>query len=233
MTEISFILPAYNEATHLTSAVRNIVESWASSSFTIEVLIVENGSSDSTWDEAVELANHYSTVRAFHLPEADYGAALRFGLLHADGRLVVNYDVDLTEVEFLERAMSVMDVTEAAIVVGSKRTRGSNDSRAYIRKVATWTYSSILRVGFGLSVTDTHGVKLMDRQAVLAIVPLCRFTRDLFDTELVLRAERSGLIVQEVPVQITDERPPRTKLTGRIPRTLLSLAKLRWYLSTE
>ena len=58
-------------------------------------------------------------------------------------------------------------------------------------------------------------------------VSACRNGSDLFDTELVLRAERSGFAVAEIPVAVTELRPPRTSIVQRVPRTLLGLAKLR------
>ncbi|MDQ6946031.1 MAG: hypothetical protein M3256_07100 [Actinomycetota bacterium] len=54
-----------------------------------------------------------------------------------------------------------------------------------------------------------------------------RFGGDIFDTELILRAERAGLAVTELPVRVDDQRPPRTPILRRIPRSLLGLAKLR------
>jgi hypothetical protein len=84
-----------------------------------------------------------------------------------------------------------------------------------------------LRVGFGLTVSDTHGMKALNLGVLRDAVRACRNGSDLFDTELVLRAERSGWKVAEVPVTVTELRPPRTSIVQRVPRTLLGLVKLR------
>ncbi|HEV7687978.1 MAG TPA: hypothetical protein VGQ80_15495, partial [Acidimicrobiia bacterium] len=87
--------------------------------------------------------------------------------------------------------------------------------------------------GFGLSVSDTHGVKAMRRDAVAPLAQYCRFGQDLFDTELILRAERSGLRSAEVPVEVVEKRPARSSIRARIPRTVKGLVALRLALWRE
>jgi hypothetical protein len=99
--------------------------------------------------------------------------------------------------------------------------------------VITAGFSTLLRGGFGLHVSDTHGMKAMRREVVQPIVLECRFTTDLFDTELVLRADRAGLPVTEVPVTVEERRPSRTPIVRRIARTLVGLARLRIVLWRE
>jgi hypothetical protein len=91
-------------------------------------------------------------------------------------------------------------------------------------------FSTILRLGFGLTVSDTHGMKAMRRLAVDPIVHRCRNGTDLFDTELVLRAARAGLVVDEVPVTVEERRPSRTPIGRRIVRTMFGLVRLRFQL---
>ena len=88
-------------------------------------------------------------------------------------------------------------------------------------------FSTILRVVFGLQLSDTHGMKAMRRAAVEPYARRCRFGRDLFDTELVLRVERAGLATAEIPVRVEELRPARTSIIRRVPRTLVALVKLR------
>src|SRR5436189_88758 len=76
------------------------------------------------------------------------------------------------------------------IVVGSKRTVGAHDERPPLRRLATFVFSTLLRFGFGLGVTDTHGVKAFHRASVAPFEEECHFGVDLFDTELILRCEQ-------------------------------------------
>ena len=99
--------------------------------------------------------------------------------------------------------------------------------------MVTATFSTILRVGYGLKVSDTHGMKALLRAPLLPVVARCRYGRDLFDTELILRAERAGLAVAEIPVDVEELRPARTSIVRRIPRTLSGLARLWFALRTS
>jgi hypothetical protein len=86
---------------------------------------------------------------------------------------------------------------------------------------------------FRLRVSDTHGMKLLSRRELAPIVRSCRFRRDLFDTEMILRAERAGLTVVELPVTVRESRPSRTSIMRRIPRSLAGLVRLRIALWAE
>jgi hypothetical protein len=88
-------------------------------------------------------------------------------------------------------------------------------------------------MGFGLGVSDTHGMKVLRRKEMVSLVEGARFGTDLFDTELVIRAERAGLRVEELPVLVEERRPSRTSIGRRIPRSLVGLARLRMVLWQE
>jgi hypothetical protein len=231
---ITVVLPAHNEAEILESAVTEVVGGLRDRGLTFEVIVVENGSSDDTVAIARRLEQETPELRALSLGEPNYGWALRAGLLAASGDVVVNFDVDWCDLGFLDRAVPMVAPGDGpAIVVGSKRTEGSEDTRSPLRRAATVAFSTILRVGFGLSVSDTHGVKAMRRAAVAPIAERCRFGQDLFDTELILRGERAGLATGEIPVTVVEKRPARSSILRRIPRTLKGLAKLRLALWRE
>lgn len=219
-------MPAHNEEGYLEPAVKAVVTGLAGRDQGFEVIIAQNGSTDATSAEARRLADSYEGVTVLDLPSPDYGLALRAGFLHARGELVVNFDVDLVDLDFLERALAVMADPEVTVVVGSKRTAGSEDRRGPARRLVTATFSLVLRHGFGLRISDTHGLKALRRQPLAPLVAACHFGKDIFDTELIIRAERTGLRVEEIPVAVSDTRPPRTPIARRIPRTLAGLGRL-------
>lgn len=224
---ISVVMPAHNEQGYLEPAVKSVVTALSNRPGGFEVIVAENGSVDSTADEARRLAEGYDTVTVLNLGVADYGRALREGFLRSRGDIVVNFDVDLVNLGFLDRAVALLQESGAAIVIGSKRSPGADDRRGPGRRLITAAFSTVLRVGFGLRTSDTHGLKAMRRAPLAGLVEECRFGKDIFDTELILRAERAGLRVEEIPVTVTDTRPPRTPIARRIPRTLVGLVRLR------
>ena len=233
MTTVTVVMPAHNEEDYLSASVAKVVEGMRRRCSSFEVLVVENGSGDRTAEVARALEAAFPEVRALSQREADYGRALQAGLLAARGELVVNFDVDFVDLGFFDQATAGAEARRAAIVVGTKRGPGASDDRNLARRLVTAVFSVVLRRGFGLQVSDTHGLKLLRRDAVLALAGECRFGGDIFDTELVLRAERAGLLVTEIPVVVAEQRPPRTSILRRIPRSLIGLARLRLALARE
>lgn len=221
-------MPAFNEAGLLEESVRVVAEGLRATSWTFELIVVENGSRDGTGAIADRLAASLPEVIVLHRPQPDYGAALRAGLLAARGDVVVNFDVDYYDLGFVADATARLGTPpEPAIVVGSKLAAGARDERNRLRRLVTRVFSVLLRAGFGLRVRDTHGMKAMRRDVVEPLARACRFGTDLFDTELILRAERAGLGVVEVPVVVVERRPSRSPIWRRVPRTLLGLGRLR------
>ena len=231
---LTVVLPAHNEARMLEDSAREVAAGLKERGRSFEIVVVENGSTDDTAAIANHLAGEFPELRALSLPEPDYGRALRAGLLAAVGDVVVNFDVDFCDLGFLDRAVPMVEAPGGpAVVVGSKRSAGSDDTRNWQRRMVTGVFSSLLRYGFGLRVSDTHGVKAMRREAVAPLAQYCRFGQDLFDTELILRAERSGLRSAEIPVEVVEKRPARSSIRARIPRTVKGLAALRLALWRE
>ncbi len=226
--EITVVIPAYNEALIIERTLAELLAGLRTRGERFEVVIVENGSTDGTLRQARAIAEANAEVRVVRLEVADYGNALREGMLQAAGELVVNFDCDYYDLTFLGRAVDRLrsPVRPPAMVVGSKRAPDAHDRRPLSRRLVTAAFSTILRAGFGLQVSDTHGMKAMHRAELLPVAQRCRFGRDLFDTELILRAERAGLHVDEMPVDVEERRPARTPLLRRIPRTVVGLARL-------
>ncbi|HET7523494.1 MAG TPA: glycosyltransferase [Acidimicrobiales bacterium] len=224
---ISVVMPAHNEQGYLEAAVKTVVTGLRDRGAEFEVIVAENGSVDGSSVEADHLAELYREVEVVHLADADYGRALRAGFLASHGEIVANFDVDFVDLVFLDRALEIMQDDSVAVVVGSKKAPGSLDQRSAGRKLVTTVFTLMLRRGFGLGVSDTHGVKSMRRAALLPVVESCSFGKDIYDTEVVLRAERKGLTIREIPVSVTEVRPARTPIVRRIPRSLLGLARLR------
>jgi glycosyltransferase involved in cell wall biosynthesis len=234
---VSVVLPAHNEEVMLPATVAEIVAGLRARG-AHEVLIVENGSRDATAALSRSLAAELPEVRALSMPNADYGLALRAGFLAARGELVAIFDVDYYDLRFLDAAVALLEGSEEAVgapvaVLASKRAPGARDDRPLTRRVVTSAFSVVLRRGFGLGVSDTHGMKVLRRAPLVAVAERCRFGTDLFDTELVLRAERSGMRVAEIPVAVAERRPSRSSILRRVLRTLGGLVRLRLALWEE
>lgn len=223
---ISVVVPVHQEAAILHSSVAELLEQLDDLNLPSEVLLVENGSRDQTWQLALDLAQADPRVRPLSMSRADYGSALRAGILEARGEFVICEEIDICDADFHARALGVLMAGEADLVVGSKSMRGAIDHRPWFRRSATRVYNGLLELTLGFSGTDTHGLKAFRRARLLDVLDACVVGYDVFASEFVIRAERAGLCVREIPVDIVEKRPPSIALTRRVPRVLLNLARL-------
>jgi hypothetical protein len=224
-TSLSVVVPIHNEEALLADSVRRIRGELASVQPGIELILVENGSTDASAALSDALASELEHLVVIHLPEADYGAAMRAGLLQAHGAWRISFDIDYSSAAFVEGVLRCGE--SADIVLASKTMPGSNDRRSFGRRLGTRVFNRCLALLLGSRVSDTHGMKAVRAEVVERIVPRVISRRDLFDTELVLRAERAGCSIVELPVDVRELRPATRGLLQRVPRTLLGLLKLR------
>lgn len=223
---VSIVIPVYNEERILYGSVEQLIHAMERFDFAYEIIITENGSRDQTVPLADKLATKYPFVRLLHHPEPNYGAALKHGILEARGEFVICDEIDLCDVGFYETALALLRRHEADMVVGSKALASSDDQRPFMRRVATRVLNSMLRYGVGFKGTDTHGLKAFHRDCLLDVVRACQLEKDLFASELVIRAERSGRKVSEVPLFIREMRAPSINLYRRVPKVIKDFSRL-------
>jgi len=232
---VSIVIPVYNEEGILREAVTELLDgldavrqALRAPELTFEVVLAENGSSDRTAELAAHLADERPDVRTFSLGEPNYGKALRHGILAARGAIVICEEIDLCDLDFHRRALEHLRHSDCDMVIGSKAMKGASDERPLYRRAATKVINGMLRLALDFRGTDTHGLKAFDRSALLPIVEACVIDRDLFASELVIRAGRGGLRVLEIPVRLHEKRPPAIRLVKRVPNVLRGMAKLTY-----
>lgn len=223
--EISVVIPCYNEEGIITSSTEDLVCSLDEMGWDYELILAENGSRDATAGLADSLAERYPRVRAIHTGEPNYGKALRIGILEAHGTFVVCDEIDLCDTRFYRNAVAILRADGADMVVGSKML--GNDNRGWLRTTATQVLNSMLRQLVGFQGTDTHGLKAFRRDRLLKVVEACVVDRDLFTSELVIRAERETRVT-EIPLDIEEKRRPSINLFKRVPNVMKNMARLVW-----
>jgi glycosyltransferase involved in cell wall biosynthesis len=251
----SIVIPIHNEAECLAAEVAELVGEMEARGVDYELLLAENGSSDDTPAIAEALAGANPRIQALRVPVPDYGAAMKTGMLTGRGDFIVNFDIDFHDVEFMLKAGDLLGgvgdlagglgagvgaplvaagpVSPCGAVVGSKLIQGADDRRSPARHVISLGFTTILRVLFDPRMDDTHGMKVLRRDVVHRFAPQTVMTRDLFDTELIIRARRGGVTVKAIPVTVEEKRKPRSSIVRRIPRTMKGLLRLRLVLWRE
>lgn len=230
---ISIVIPIYNEEAILHAAIVDVRERLKPLGWRYEIILAENGSKDRTVEVGQALAEKYGDaedgqVKIISMGEPNYGKALKQGILLSRGDLVICDEIDLCDVDFHRRAVDILESGEADLVIGSKLAHGAEDDRPAFRHVASIAYSSMLKVLLGFRGTDTHGLKAFRRLALLDIVRSCLIDKDVFASELVIRADRGGVRTKEIPVRVIEKRPPSINLFKRVPNVMKSVLKLAY-----
>jgi glycosyltransferase involved in cell wall biosynthesis len=223
--EASIVVPVHNEVALLEGNTRVLVEYLEGALDGYEVILVENGSLDDTAAKARSLADGSGKVRVLEMGEPSLGGALKAGTGEARYDRVVYFPMDLSaELGFIPESVRLLDAYD--IVVGSKRSMPHLDGRPLTRRLLSVGYHGLVRCLFGTGLTDTTCVKAIRRsrvQALMAEVP----STSVFETELLLAAEREGLRVRELPVAVRDDRTSRQPLLVKVASKLRDLASLR------
>jgi glycosyltransferase involved in cell wall biosynthesis len=231
--KLSIVIPVYNEEGILHASVIDLISRLDELQLDYEILLAENGSKDRTVAIGEELHEKHPRVQIHSLGAPDYGRALREGILRARGEFVMCDEIDLCDTDFYVRALQVLEADHADLVVGSKVMEGAEDRRPMMRHAATLVINGMLRVLVGFHGTDTHGLKAFRRERLLGTVERCVLTRDLFASEFVIRAEREGQRVKEIPVHIVEKRPPSINLFKRVPKVLKDIARLTYIIRVQ
>ncbi|MEW5766920.1 MAG: glycosyltransferase [bacterium] len=223
---VSIVIPVYNEEGILHSSIVDLRERLKGFDFSYEIIITENGSKDATIPIAEELSDRYSEVRYLNTSEPNYGKALRKGILDSKGEFVICDEIDICDTDFYFRALRELREDKCDMVIGSKALSGARDKRPFFRHLGTLTISFLLRKFLGFNGTDTHGLKAFRKDKLTEVVNSCLVDKDLFASELVIRAQKANLRVIEIPVEVIEKRPPTINLIRRVPNVLKNLIKL-------
>ena len=221
----SIVIPIYNEEEILEESTNAIFSLSKSIGIDFEIIFSENGSTDNTKKIANELMRKYPEIKMISNPEPNYGNALKAGFELAKNDLVISFDIDYYSESFLREALMLPN--EYSSITASKRLGSSEDGRRFIRRLATNFFVILLKTLFGTKLSDTHGMKAFKKTEIEKFLPQVVSTQDIFDTELLIRIEKNGGKIREIPAKVNEIRPSVSLIYKRIPRTIKSLIKLR------
>ena len=202
---ISVILPAYNEEESIETVILETVNVLENLANRWEIIVVDDGSRDSTLSIVDDIAKHDRRIRPLSYGKnMGKGFALKYGFEHSRGNLVVFMDADLDlHPRQIGKFVEIMKNTGADIVVGSKRHPKSKVKYPFKRKVLSNIYYVIVKLLFNLNVRDTQvGLKLFKREVLEDVMPRILVKRYAFDVELLANAVRRGYRIVEAPVEL-------------------------------
>ena len=201
---LSIIVPAYNEGApdRLPESLKAITAFVEAQSFPIEVLIVNNNSSDNTGEIARQAAAEHPYIRALDEPVQGKGAAVKRGMITARGDYLFICDADLSMPieelhKFLPPAAPAYDIAIASREgPGAKRV-----GEPEIRHIMGRIFNFIVKVIAVRGLNDTQcGFKMFKREVAEQIVPLQTINGWAFDVELLFIAQQRGFKIVEIPI---------------------------------
>jgi glycosyltransferase involved in cell wall biosynthesis len=233
MVEVSVVLPAYNEANLLDSAVPRIMKAIDKITPSYEIIVAEDGSTDGTDKVAALLSERYSCVKHLHREERlGRGAALNNAFKKASGRILVYMDVDLaTNVAQLKSLVSAVNEEGFDFATGSRMLSESKVERSRTRDGVSRAYNFLVRAMLGSEVKDHQcGFKAFRREPLMKILDEIAANHWFWDTEILVRASRKGYRIKEIPVEWTSGQETKVNLIKDSFNMFWQTTKLWWQL---
>jgi dolichyl-phosphate beta-glucosyltransferase len=199
---LSIIIPAHNEATRLPNTLEQVFAFAAQQTYELEVLVVENGSIDNTYQIAQEFAMQHSEMRVLQNALRGKGRAVRQGMLAARGKYRFMCDVDLSmpvdEINrFLPPALDGFDIVIASREAPGAVRYGEPNYRHVIGRI----YNGLIRLLALPDLQDTQcGFKCFKDRTVEDLFPRQTLDGWSFDVEILFIARQLGYSIKELPV---------------------------------
>lgn len=228
---VSIILPAYNEGAAVRAALERAIAFIDRRGIDAEIIVVNDGSTDDTLQQAEEFAGPESRVRVIsHSPNRGKGYAVKRGMLEAKGEYRVFLDVDMaTPVEEIDRMLPLLD-EGADLVIGSRHLRESviEAPQRFIRRSMGTVFRKLAVGLLRLRVSDvTCGFKGMRADVAEALFGVQQEHGWAFDAELIYVARKWGLDLREMPVRWRDSADTTVRPLAAAYQSLQELIRIR------
>jgi glycosyltransferase involved in cell wall biosynthesis len=233
--ELSIIIPSYNEEKRLPRTLARIREYFEGRPLPpdqIEVIVVDDGSTDGTAQVARDWARQWPSVRLLSNPgNQGKGYSVRHGMLESRGRLALFTDADLSApIEESEKLFSALKEGNQ-VAIGSRAIDRSLISvrQSQLREMAGIIFNALVRLFTWLPIHDTQcGFKVFEREASRIVFEQQRILGWGFDPEVLFLAKRHGLRIAEVPVRWAHDEATKVHVVRASLTMFGDLIYIRW-----
>jgi glycosyltransferase involved in cell wall biosynthesis len=202
-------VPCYNEKDVVVSHIERLYRYLKNKGWNFELIICDDASTDGT-SELVD-AMRLPELKVFHYKNGPSRREnLSLALQQAAGPILLYMDMDLsTNLENLDDLVAAIESGQYDVVVGSRYQKGAIVKREILRLMYSLMYNTAIRILFRSRILDHQcGFKAFHREVFLQLAVEMgydeKFSRGWFwDAELLIRAQRKGLRILEMPVQWT------------------------------
>jgi len=226
---LSIIIPAYNEAARLPGTLEQVDAFLSRQPFTSEILVIENGSSDGTFEIARAMENKISNLNVIHEDIRGKGWAVRQGMLAAAGDFRFICDADLSmPIEELLRFLPPL-LEEMPIAIASREAPGAvRYNEPEFRHLVGRAFNLVVRLLILKGLNDTQcGFKCFRADVAEKIFPLVTIKGWTFDVEALFIARKTGYTIIEIPIPWYYKSQSRVKVLRDSIQMGLDLVKIR------
>lgn len=228
--ELSLVIPVYNEEKRIAKGLREILEFMKTQPYVWELIVVDDGSLDSTRNIAGKMLKDVKNGRIISSIHTGKGGAIKQGVMNAKGEWVIFLDIDLATP--MAELPTFMDArSEYDILIGSRKMEGANVTvhqpkfREFGGKVFTWLTNRIATKG----VSDiTCGFKLFRTNLAKQLFRKSRLSDWSFDAEILFLAQKTGARIKEMPVVWKDDPNTKVSLVRDTLNAFTGLLKIRF-----
>ena len=224
INSISIILPALNEEGNIEAAVNDIQSYFNSREEKYEIIVINDGSTDSTGEIAERLAKKNGSVRAIHHSiNKGYGSALKEGFKSSKYKYVFFTDSDRQfDIKGLDILLPLIKTDAVEIIIGYRLKRKD----PFLRRFLSWGYNSLVGCLFDLNVKDIDCAFKVFRKDIFSNIKI--ESKNFFvNTEILAKARHFGFNVLEVGVPHFPRTAGKTTVSFKhIPMTLIELYRI-------
>ncbi len=236
MTELSIIIPAYNERARIGATlakIRDYLKIKHNESY--EIIVVDDGSVDDTSKIAAEFTSGDFNLRVFKNEiNRGKGYSVRRGVIESDGDYILFSDADLsTPIEEYDKLRAVLDAdSSVGIAIGSRALKSSQIiiHQPFYREWMGKIFNKIARVLTFKKIKDSQcGFKLFRKETAKKIFELSRVNGFAFDAEIIFLAQKMGFGVREIPVRWINSPNSRVNPVKDSLKMFFEILKIRWW----
>ena len=209
-TKVSIIMPAYKEVGTIAKSIDITAETFKDFGCDWELIIVDDGSADGTFEAAVSTAKKYPghvivKKNAFNIGK---GRALKRAIHFVQGEYTVLLDADMDlHPAQIQTLFDIMRLDDADVVIGSKMHPNSKVNYTLQRKIISLGYYYMVKILFGLPCHDTQtGLKLFKTKVLKEVFPRILVKAFAFDLEVLVNAFHLGYKITEAPIVLDPQR---------------------------
>lgn len=205
-TLLSVIIPAHRQARTITGDLKHVHKTLKQSDLPFEMIIIVDGSLDSTYQKAKKFSSSKKDIKTYLLKtNQGKGHAVRYGFTKAKGDLIAFIDAGREiDPNSLSLAIEHLNWYKADIIIGSKRHLASKVNYPLERRILSFGYQKLVKLLFGLKLTDTQvGLKIFKKSVLKKVLPRLVVKRYAFDIEILAVAHSLGFThIYETPIKM-------------------------------